>query len=82
MKNCLRFCMMEQHYAQVKGHPQEVMRNLGIKYKYAIPQSLGDQWWFIDCEYNCELPSYLTVMEFTDEDREHWILEPKRRFNG
>lgn len=56
-------------------HPQEQMRRLGIKYKKAIPQSVVDCWWFIDCEVEDinSLPKYLKVMEFTDKDREHWL---------
>ena len=49
----LRFCLLEQGYNPSKnpqGHPQNVMEGFGIKYKYAIPQSAGGQWWFIGCE--------------------------------
>lgn len=73
MSKCLKFWMMRQYHAGVPGHPQIVMKELGIKYEHAIPQSIGDQWWFIDCEYSCELPEYIEEMEFTEEDRKHWL---------
>ena len=42
------------------NHPQKVINDLGITYKQAIPQSLGDQWWFIGCENIPEdLPAYI-----------------------
>jgi hypothetical protein len=41
----------------------EYMRNLGITYKKAIPQSLGDQWWFLDCEsVPKNLPSTFSII--------------------
>lgn len=42
-------------------HPQEVLRELGIRYARAIPQSLGGQWWLFDCTYK-SLPSYIRPM--------------------
>jgi hypothetical protein len=73
MKKCLRFDMIEQYFSGVSGHPQDIMKELGIKYEHAIPQSIGDQWWFIDCEYDCILPKFIDEMEFTEEDRKHWL---------
>ena len=41
-------------------HPQEVMKDLGITYIHATPQSMGDQWWFWNCENIPEkLPEYI-----------------------
>lgn len=41
-------------------HPQKVMKRLGITYQYAVPQSMGDQWWFFNCENLPEkLPDYM-----------------------
>lgn len=31
-------------------HPQKAMRELGITYQHATPQSIADQWWFWNCE--------------------------------
>lgn len=45
-----------------QGHPQEVMRDLGITYQHATPQSIGDQWWFWNCENLPDpLPAFLSV---------------------
>lgn len=42
-------------------HPQEAMRELGITYQVATPQSMGDQWWFWNCQNLPEkLPPFLT----------------------
>lgn len=44
-------------------HPQKSMRELGITYSKAVPQSIADQWWFYDCENIPEkLPPFLTYM--------------------
>jgi hypothetical protein len=46
------------------GHPQTVMKELGITYQHSTPQSMGDQWWFWNCENLPEiLPKYLTEMK-------------------
>ncbi len=56
-----------------KEHPQVVMKELGINYKLAVPQSIGDQWWFFCCEgYTDELPIFLTEM-CKDNDFEKYI---------
>jgi hypothetical protein len=45
-------------------HAQTVMRELGIIYKEAIPQSMADQWWFIGCSNVPEkLPAFLSPMQ-------------------
>jgi len=47
-----------------QGHPQEVMESLGITYQHATPQSIGNQWWFWNCENIPDpLPPFLEVME-------------------
>lgn len=44
-------------------HAQVRMRELGITYQHATPQSLGDQWWFWNCEnVPVELPDDITVL--------------------
>lgn len=54
-------------------HPQAVMKSLGITYAHAVPQSLGDQWWFLDCEnIPAALPPHITPMTLTDEEYRHW----------
>lgn len=45
-------------------HPQVVMRELGITYQHATPQSMGDQWWFWNCKgMPADLPKFLTLLE-------------------
>ena len=45
-------------------HAQVVMKELKIKYQHATPQSVGDQWWFWNCEnLPIKLPKYLTVLD-------------------
>lgn len=57
----LRYCMMEAGInCKENRHPQIVMKELGITYQQATPQSMGDQWWFWNCEnLPNELPTYL-----------------------
>lgn len=57
----LRFCMMEAGInCKEYRHPQIVMKDLGITYQQSTPQSMGDQWWFWNCEnLPNELPTYL-----------------------
>ena len=44
-------------------HAQVVMRELGIKYQHSTPQSMGNQWWFWNCENTPEeLPSFLSEL--------------------
>jgi len=60
----LRYCMTTAHYnCKEDGHPCEVMAELGITYDRAIPQSLGDQWWYYDCKNVPDnLPAFLTPL--------------------
>lgn len=58
----LRYDCMDANLAGEKRHPQEVMRQLGITYERAIPQSMASQWWFFNCKYT-KLPKYITKME-------------------
>ena len=47
-----------------RGHPQQVMKDMGITYTHSVPQSLGDQWWFLDCkDVPEELPENITEMK-------------------
>lgn len=58
----LRYDCMGAAYAGENKHPQVVMRELGIAYEHAIPQSMGDQWWFFNCQHG-DLPEYISEME-------------------
>nr|DAE54946.1 MAG TPA: hypothetical protein [Caudoviricetes sp.] len=58
----LRYDCMGAAYAGVNKHPEVVMRELGITYELAIPQSMGDQWWLFNCNHE-DLPCFITEME-------------------
>lgn len=48
-------------------HAQLCLKELGITYQLAVPQSMGDCWWFFNCEnVPDELPEYLKVRDFGD----------------
>ena len=54
-------------------HPMKMMENLGITYKHGVPQSIGAQWWFLDCEnIPNPLPPYLEEMKLDEEEYKHW----------
>jgi len=45
-------------------HPQAEMKKLGISYQHATPQSMGDQWWFWNCEnVPDKLPTHITELD-------------------
>lgn len=77
----LRYDCMGACYGEEYRHPQKVMQELGINYEDAIPQSMGDQWWFFNCQYNGELPKYIEEMK-ADE----WMVNnyklPQSYING
>lgn len=46
-------------------HAQVVMKELGITYQHSTPQSMGDQFWFWNCEnIPKKLPKYITIAEW------------------
>jgi hypothetical protein len=53
---------LDIYYA--KKHAQKIMKDLGITYQYATPQSMGDQWWFWNCEnIPKQLPPEITELK-------------------
>lgn len=58
----LRYDLMGAGLSGERRHPEEVMRDLGITFEKAIPQSMADQWWLFNCQHG-ELPSYITEMK-------------------
>lgn len=61
--------------AGINKHPQEVMKDLGIKYQVATPQSIADAWWFWNCiNIPDELPSYLSELKLKAETCIGWGL--------
>jgi hypothetical protein len=50
-------------------HAQTVMKELGITYQHATPQSIADQWWFWNCDnIPKNLPKYLTELNLNPMD--------------
>lgn len=50
-------------------HAQECMKELGISYQKAVPQSLYDSWWFFNCTNVPEvLPEWVTVFDVDPVD--------------
>jgi hypothetical protein len=76
MSKHLRFDVLWSLYNNVKqDHPQKVMKELGITYQHATPQSIADQWWFWNCENIPEqLPPYLEVMDLNPMEQIGWGL--------
>ena len=66
----LRFCLITANVScNETRHPQQVMKDLGITYQHATPQSICDQWWFWNCEgVPSELPKYLTPLNVSPRD--------------
>ena len=63
----IKFCMLEQGYNaenNPQGHPQKVMRELGIEYTNSTPESLFDCWIFEGCtNIPKDLPPCVQVMK-------------------
>ena len=60
----LKFDMIGAYLAGVQEHPQKVLKSLGIEYTHSTPQSVGDQWWFWNCQVSMStLPEYITELD-------------------
>ena len=58
-----------------KRHAMEVMKDLGITYQHFTPQTMGDQYWFWNCENIPEtLPGYLTIEKWDPTEMIGWGL--------
>jgi hypothetical protein len=65
----LRYDLYGAGLKGVNVHPQNAMRELGIVYQHATPQSMGDQWWFWNCEnVPASLPDYINEMAIKPHD--------------
>lgn len=73
----LRYSMYTAHSScGIKKHPQETMKDLGITYQHATPQSIADQWWFWNCEnVPTDLPKYLEVLPIDPMEMVGWGLD-------
>lgn len=65
----LKYDLIEAHFAGVENHPQAEMKRLGLDgYYKAVPESIGDCWFFLFKEWpDIELPSYLEKKELDDD---------------
>lgn len=69
-------------YVSFKVHPQEYMKELGITYQHATPQSIGDQWWFWNCENVPNvLPEALSWLKLKPMEQVGWGLSDKDAMN-
>jgi hypothetical protein len=60
----LRYSLHGAYDAKINKHAQLDMKDIGITYQHATPQSMGEQWWFWNCEnVPSLLPEYLTVLD-------------------
>lgn len=75
--------MNHLHYSMVEAaivyneyrHPQVVIKEFGITYQHATPQSISDSWWFWNCENIPDnLPSYLTEKDWNPISMIGWGL--------
>lgn len=65
----VRYDMIGANKAGYTGHPQRVMRELGFDWDGAIPESIGDCWFFRVKEMADEKP-FIEVSS-------HWLLSKK-----
>lgn len=51
---------LELNVLAVKEHPQKLMKDFGITYEIAIPSTVYDCWWFLNCKnVPKKLPQFL-----------------------
>lgn len=62
------------HYGY-NEHPQATMKRLGITYQHSTPQSMGDQWWFWNCENVPDpLPIHFSILSLDPMELIGWGL--------
>ncbi len=62
----IKFCMWTAYdSAAAPKHPHDVMKDLGITYVEAVPQSIADMWQFFGCNIpeGLMLPNYIEVVD-------------------
>lgn len=66
----LSLYMPAQHMSGDLRHPQQVLKDLGIDYQVATPQSIGDCWWFWNCciPEGAALPDWITEFKANPMD--------------
>ncbi len=71
----LRFLYMAAQDLGEKRHAEAVMKEMGITYQLSTPQTMGDQWWFWNCEGLPEiLPKFLTILDLNPMEQIGWGL--------
>lgn len=50
MKKHLKYDIWGAYSSGVRTHPEDEVKRLGITYQLATPQTIGDQWWFWNCD--------------------------------
>lgn len=61
-------------------HPRQVIKDAGITYTHAIPQTISDEWWFFNCENVMpHVEGVISTLEI-DDAREYigWGLSAKQ----
>ena len=65
----LKFDLRTAYDSGATKHPQHEISALGIIYQRSTPQSMGNCWWFWNCENVPEvLPGYLEVLDINPMD--------------
>ena len=71
----LKYDMIGAHLSGIKGHPQKVLKDLGVEYESAVPQSMVDCWQFFNVtNLPKELPTFLKVFDLEPLDYIGWGL--------
>lgn len=66
-------------YEAPQGHPQQVMKELGITYALSVPQSMFDCWeFFLPENVPNKLPKYLKWFECDPMERIGWGLSKEK----
>ena len=69
-------------YKIPQKHPLQLMKNLGITYALAVPQSMGDCWQFYLPEnVPKRLPKYLKLVEFAPMEQIGYGLSEENALN-
>jgi hypothetical protein len=60
----LRYNLYGASIAGDNRHAQVAMKELGITYQHATPQSISDEWWFWNCkDVPATLPKYIEELK-------------------
>lgn len=75
-KKHLQLDMDEQAASGDSRHPQIVMKELGITYQHAVPQSVADCWQFFNCEnIPKQLPRWIEEIKVDPMELIGWGLD-------